>query len=675
MARRLAVLPPPGPRRPLGRAAPGLPFPLGTAGCRLLPDAGQALVPGLQALGLGAGDELLFPALHHGRTLETLARAGLAPRLYDLGPGLEPDPAELEGLLGARVRGLYLVHHLGFPQDAPGWLAWCRSRGLLLVEDATQAWLGTVEDRPLGSLADLGLFSLRGTVGWPGAALAIAQPTDRGPAGGSGPTRRQARALRRLLGDDPGASRRANYRVLLAELGEQVPEPFTRLPDGAVPFAFPVAAEDLPALRRRLERHDIGTIALRAGRPAERFPNATRLAERTLGLPVHQHLRPQDLERIVAATRPRPGAPVELSLEVVGELAPLRPLWTKLAERSRSLFSTWEWASVWWRHYGRDRPLRLVVVRRGAEPVGVLPLYRWRGAPLEVLRLIGHGPADELGPIGDPDDGVLLARALRRCLPRLGADLLLAEQLPRQQDWGALLGACRLASEPSPLVRFGPGGWEAFLHRRSANFREQVRRRARKLAREHRVVYRLSDGSRNLDRDLDTLFRLHGARWSGAATNFLADEAFHRAFAHTAAEQGWLRLWFLTVDGQDVAALSGFRFAGTESYYQAGRDPAWNHHRVGFVLLAHAIRQAAQDGVREYRLLRGGEDYKLRFATADPGLETVALGWGPVAGAALPALAGMQAAPGPIGGAARRLGAGLLNRRGQPLSAGLDRSG
>jgi CelD/BcsL family acetyltransferase involved in cellulose biosynthesis len=671
MPGRLTVLPPPKPRRLPGRAAPELPFPLGAPGCRLFPDADQALVHGVKALRLGPGDEILFPALHHGRTLETLARAGLALRLHDVGVGLEPDPDELEGRLGARVRALYLVHHLGFAQDAPGWLAWCRARGLLLIEDATQAWLGMVEDRPLGSVADLGVFSLPGA----GGALALARPPEQGLGGRAEPARAQATALRRLLGGDPRASRRANYRVLLAELRDQVPEEFARLPTGAVPFALPVAAGDPAELRRRLQGQGIEVVGMRAGRPAERFPNAARLAASTVGLPVHHGLRPEDLDRIVAATRTRARPPRALSLEVTGDLASLRPLWTKLAERGRNLFGTWEWASVWWRHFGRDRPLRLTVVRRGAEPVGLLPLYRWRGGPLEVLRLIGHGPADELGPIGDPGDEVLLARALARSLRWLGADVLLAEQLPRERDWGALLGGHRLAAEPSPLVRFGPGGWPGYLQRRSPNFREQVRRRARKLAREHRVAYRLSDGSRELDRDLDTLFQLHGARWAGAPTNFLADAAFQRDFAHTAAEQGWLRLWFLQVDGEDVAALYGFRFAGTESYYQAGRDPAWDHYRVGFVLLAHAIRQAAEDRVPEYRLLRGGEDYKLRFATADPGLETVALGRGPVAGAALPALAGTLAAPGRLGGAARRLGAGVLNRRGQPLAARPGRSG
>jgi len=61
-----------------------------------------------------------------------------------------------------------------------------------------------------------------------------------------------------------------------------------------------------------------------------------------------------------------------------------------------------------------------------------------------------------------------------------------------------------------------------------------------------------------------------------------------------------------------------------ESYYQMGRDPAWNEAALGFVLLAHTIREAIQDGMIEYRLLRGDESFKYRFATSDPGLETLA---------------------------------------------------
>jgi CelD/BcsL family acetyltransferase involved in cellulose biosynthesis len=103
---------------------------------------------------------------------------------------------------------------------------------------------------------------------------------------------------------------------------------------------------------------------------------------------------------------------------------------------------------------------------------------------------------------------------------------------------------------------------------------------------------------------------------------------FHRDFASVAFRQGWLRLWTLELDGEPAAVWYGFRFGGTESYYQAGRDPTWNRLSVGFVLLCHTIREALEDGVSEYRFLRGGEAFKYRFANTDPGLQIVAVGRG-----------------------------------------------
>ncbi len=124
------------------------------------------------------------------------------------------------------------------------------------------------------------------------------------------------------------------------------------------------------------------------------------------------------------------------------------------------------------------------------------------------------------------------------------------------------------------------------------------------------------------------LCSLHRARWGEAGSEFLRWEPFHRDFASIAAERGWLRLWFLELDDRPAAAWYGFRYAGVESYYQAGRDPALEDESVGSVLLAHTIREAAADGVREYRLLRGAESFKLRFADGDPGLQTFAIGRG-----------------------------------------------
>lgn len=338
----------------------------------------------------------------------------------------------------------------------------------------------------------------------------------------------------------------------------------------------------------------------------------------------------------------RPAVQEDLSLEPLGGFDGLRTEWTELAERSGNLFSTWEWAHAWWRHFGGDRPLHLLGARRPDGSLAtLLPLYEASQRPLRIARFVGHGPADQLGPVAPAGEVRFGARALLRALeassPRW--DMLLADRLPADGGWSQALGAKMVRRESSPVVRTEGMSWEDFLGARSSNFRQQVRRRERKLVREHGLSFRLGDDPERLPEDFEALLSLHDARWGAASGAFAPKRrALHREFAAVALERGWLRLWLAEVGGRTIAAWYGFRFGGAEWYYQAGRDPDWEGSSVGFVLLAHTLREAFADGVREYRLLLGDESYKDRFATDDPGLETIALAgtrrgraglWGP----------------------------------------------
>jgi CelD/BcsL family acetyltransferase involved in cellulose biosynthesis len=301
--------------------------------------------------------------------------------------------------------------------------------------------------------------------------------------------------------------------------------------------------------------------------------------------------------------------------------------WRRLAEQAGHVFATREWLLTWWRHYGKaGRPL-VGLARTGGELVAVVPLYEWWRHGLPVLRFVGHGPSDQLGPICAPLSEPAVAAAVGetlRAVP-LRRFVLLAEQVAGDQRFGELTGARLLYREASPVLHFAGDSWDEFLRKRGRNFRQQVRRFPHKLSEFGVLSYRLASDPEHLQRDLDILFRLHRQRWGDGATRFLLAAPFHREFAAQALHHGWLRLWFLEIDGRPVAALHGFRFAGAESFYQAGRDPAFRHYPVGFVLLVHAMRQALRDGLRECRFLRGGEAYKNRFATSDSGLETYGL--------------------------------------------------
>jgi CelD/BcsL family acetyltransferase involved in cellulose biosynthesis len=331
--------------------------------------------------------------------------------------------------------------------------------------------------------------------------------------------------------------------------------------------------------------------------------------------------------------------------------------WEELASAAANPFSTWTWADAWWRQWGRPRGLALYAVHREDRSLAaILPLCRAGRGPLRALRWVGHGPGDQLGPVCAPADRPLAARALAAALQR-ERGVLLAERLPAEDGWPRLLHGVLLRREPNPvlpLVR----DWDAYLGSRSANFRQAVRRRERRLARAHTLRYRLADDPARLGDDLDVLFALHRQRF-GTRSSVLGarTQAFHRELATRALAGGWLRLWLLELDGRPAAAWYGFRLGEREWYYLAGWDIARARDAVGFVLLAHTVRAAIADGMREYRFLRGGESFKDRFGPRDEGLVTIGLARS-APGRALLAAARAALRPqasSPVGRATRRL--------------------
>jgi len=327
------------------------PFPLDQPEHCLYGRARLALFHGLRALGVREGEEVLVPAYHHGSEVEAIARAGAVPRFYAGDPRLEPDEDELETLLGPRTRALHLIHHLGFPQDAGRWRRWCDERGLLLIEDAAQAWLAERGGRAVGSDGDLAFFSVYKTVGVPDGGAAVCRAplpraSTRPPRAALAATARRLAAwgmqrsdalaallarqkregafdarlefelgeellaaspltaylLPRALVERPAEARRRNYARLLAALGDHVPPPFDSLPARACPWVFPVRSAKKHRLIERLaeagiEGLDIWSVA-HPLLEVERFRAAAERRSGTVGLPVHQGLREHDVDLV-----------------------------------------------------------------------------------------------------------------------------------------------------------------------------------------------------------------------------------------------------------------------------------------------------------------------------------------------------------------------------------------
>ena len=246
----------------------------------------------------------------------------------------------------------------------------------------------------------------------------------------------------------------------------------------------------------------------------------------------------------------------------------------------------------------------------------LVPLYEAARRPIPVLRLVGHGASDQLGAVGAAAVAEGALSAARRVLysdARWGLTIL--EDLPAEY-------ACpgnSLGVRSSPVVSLQDGDWSAWLASKSRNFRHQAGKLERRLARRGQLRFRVAD-------DLLAFRTLHEAKWGARSRAFTGRWEFHERFADAARERGWLRIHLLYLNERPVAALYNLRFGGVETCYQAGRLP--DLAGAGFILHVHAIRAAMQDGLREYRFLRGEEPYKFRFADTDRGVQTVAFARG-----------------------------------------------
>jgi CelD/BcsL family acetyltransferase involved in cellulose biosynthesis len=312
--------------------------------------------------------------------------------------------------------------------------------------------------------------------------------------------------------------------------------------------------------------------------------------------------------------------------------AAMREDWDRLALESGDIFATYEWATVWWEHFGRGEPA-LLPLTHGDRLLGIAPLYVQQRGPLRIVRFIGSRVGDTLGPVCAPVDQGEAGAALLAALKGGAAGpwhALLAERVPIG-PLGDALGGDVLQREAAPELELR-GTWDEYVAAASKNLREKLKRNTRKLERDHKLEFRLCTERTEVDADFDSLVRLHKLRWSdGGAFRDEAVVDFHREFAQAAFEEGRLRLWSTLVDGEAVAAWYGFRYAGTEFYYQSGRDPRWDRFSVGFLMLMRTLQAAFEDGLDRYSFLRGDEPYKSRFTHAGDRIETQAVGNGALA--------------------------------------------
>ncbi len=317
------------------------------------------------------------------------------------------------------------------------------------------------------------------------------------------------------------------------------------------------------------------------------------------------------------------------------ELKDIQASWSNLVAQAPelSVFVTPEWLFSWWRAYGQNKKLCvLVFTDPRAGVVGIAPLY-WESrrfmafAKLRVLRLMGDGSgdSDDLDFISKPGYAAAVAKGIFDWMRQAPWDLCEFECLSSESEVVALLrdemqelGWHGTASH-RPYTRVAlPETWERYLKQLGAKERQKVGIRLRRLLSRHQVSFRRCDHLHELPAFLATLFALHQKRWEtkGEPGSFSLPERrlFYEEMTRALLSRGWLELWLMEMDGHAVAAQIGMRYGNCFYALQEGFDPAYATDSVGYVLRSQILRECIQRGTRFYDFLYGDQASKQRWA-------------------------------------------------------------
>ena len=314
----------------------------------------DALWLALAANGIGPGMAVVTTPFSFFASVSSILRAAARPLLADIAPdtfNLDPNAVEalLEGPQGKSVRAILPVHLYGQCADWTEFSRIGKERGLILIEDAAQAWGAEWNGAKAGALGDAAAFSFYPTKNLSAAGDAGMVTTNSGELAERVRMLRQHGMRRRYHHDEVGWNARMDgiqgailnvklkYIVGWNQARRTVAERYHALfraaglaEAGPYPARGVVLPQEVPGTRHVWHQYVIRTVRrdeLREFLAARRigsevyypvplhlqealqglgyglgsFPEAERAAREVLALPIFAELREDEQQTVVAA--------------------------------------------------------------------------------------------------------------------------------------------------------------------------------------------------------------------------------------------------------------------------------------------------------------------------------------------------------------------------------------
>ncbi len=308
------------------------------------------------------------------------------------------------------------------------------------------------------------------------------------------------------------------------------------------------------------------------------------------------------------------------------EFEGIKESWNKLLKESASdtIFLTWEWQFSWWAAFGGG--LYIIAVYENEELVAILPFTRAYRLNYYQLRLIGDPHSDYLDFIIRRSYETQILRFFFEDFidqnPEIGTIRLASvnERSPNFDYFQNSLPTTGFQIEKTekicPYISL-PESWQDYFQSLSASTRYALKRKQRKLEKEFAVKFGVAEDINEVQRRMPHFIAQHQKVWNlrGASGAFKSKQfrEFHLTVSELLFKRGQLQLFYLEVNDTPISSYYVFRYDRTFLYYLSGFEPEFSKYSPSVVLLAWAVKDAIDNGMREFDLLRGEGAYKFKW--------------------------------------------------------------
>jgi CelD/BcsL family acetyltransferase involved in cellulose biosynthesis len=309
----------------------------------------------------------------------------------------------------------------------------------------------------------------------------------------------------------------------------------------------------------------------------------------------------------------------------------LEPVWNEVAHAAGldHPFLEHAWVRTWWECFSAGSTLHILVVRAGNKPIAIAPLIltaiRMWGIKVRRLGFFynAHVPrADFL--IAQRSEEVyhaIWSYLFRKC----SWDLLELCQLPDESETldtiPRLAGAdgCPTGVWPSDASPYMPLciAWDRYFNSLPAKHRANLRNRFKRLKGTGPVELEAIAADEKIADALEAGFRLEAAGWKGKSRTAISCDQntfrFYSILAQRTAKCGWTLLNFLRAGSKRVAFEYCLNYKNRIYRLKSGYDPSYARYSPSNLLSCLVLRNAFDQGIREFEFLGDSEDWKLQW--------------------------------------------------------------